>query len=204
MNDAWLELSRIPGAMADAVRPHLARVTSEGYVRFLSAMFHYTHGSGERLRHAADRAPSDELHRFFDRLAREEVDHYRLAEADLAALGREPGDATPARVSAFHRAFMDDADPAFWLGALYVLESVGAHLREDATHNLGRLGLGPDQVRFVMVHLEADVEHGAAIAALAERCAEKDGARLLAAAHAAAEFWIALHVAAFTGDDAWS
>jgi hypothetical protein len=201
MTDAWQELSRIPGAMADAVRPHLATVTRQGYERFLAAMVHYTRGSGERLHHAAKLTPEGELHRLFAELARDEAGHYRLAEADLAAFGKEPGDVTPAPVVAFHRAWLDEGDPASWLGALYVLESVGAHLVKDATQNLGRLGLGPDQVRFVMVHLEADIEHSSSVASHAQSYAAKDGARVLAAARAAAEFWVGLHLAAWTGDD---
>src|SRR4051812_44609939 len=123
MNDAWQELSRIPSAMADAVRPHLATVTRQGYERFLAAMVHYTRESGERLRHAAELAKEAELHQLFSELAREEAGHYRLAEADLAAFGKAPGDAPPAEVVAFHRAWIDEGDPAAWLGALYVLES---------------------------------------------------------------------------------
>lgn len=201
MNDAWQELSRIPSAMADAVRPHLGTVTRQGYERFLAAMVHYTRGSGERLRHAAELAKEGELHQLFAELAREEAGHYRLAEADLAAFGKAPGDAPPAEVVAFHRAWIDEGDPAAWLGALYVLESVGAHLQADATQTLGRLGLGPDQVRFVMVHLEADIEHSSSVASHAQRYAAKDSARVLAAARAAAAFWVGLHVAAWTGDD---
>src|SRR5262249_51209000 len=147
-----------------------------GYQRFLEAMIHYTRGSGERLRFAAERATSDELRSFFDGLAREEAGHYRLAEADLAAFGRAPSGSPPDEVTAFHRFWMDGEAPTTWLGALYVLESVGAHLEKDATAALLRLGLGRDQVRFVMVHLEVDVEHGAKTAALARRWAGEDGA----------------------------
>jgi hypothetical protein len=66
---------------------------------------------------------------------------------------------------------MESVHP-FFLGAPYVRENVGAHLARAATENLGRLGLGPDRVRFVMVHLDADVE------------------RLLDSASRAAAFWV--------------
>jgi hypothetical protein len=198
MIDTWNELERLPASMAEAVKPHLAATDLAGYQRFLSAMVHYTRGSGERLRHAATRAEEPELKAFFDRLAREEAGHFKLAEADLAAFGLATAGDTPADVSAFHRAWMESDDPATWLGALHVLESVGGHLAEAATKNLGRLGLGRDQVRFVMVHLEADAEHGAATAEHARRHLDADGDRLLAAARSAAAFWIGLHVRAFS------
>jgi hypothetical protein len=201
MIDRWTELEQIPAAMADAVKPHLAATTLEGYQRYLSAMVHYTRGSGERLRHAKARATDPDLAAFFDRMAREEAGHYRLAEADLAAFGLTTAGDTPDDVVAFHRAWMENEsdDPATWLGALYPLESVGGHLGADAAKNLARLGLGRDQVRFVMVHLEADTEHGAATAEHARRYLEASGERLLASARSAAAFWIGLHVRAFTG-----
>lgn len=200
MIDAWNELERLPATMADAVKPHLGATSLAGYQRYLSAMVHYTRGSGERLRHAASRVQEADLAAFFERLAREEAGHYRLAEADLAAFGLAPLGDTPAEVAAFHRFWMESDDPATWLGALYVLESVGGHLGEEAAKNLARLGLGRDQVRFVMVHLEADIEHGASTAEHARRCLERDGARLLDAARYAAAFWVGLHERAFSDD----
>jgi heme oxygenase len=194
MNDSWHRLEALPAAMAEAVRPHLAIADLEGYLRFLDAMVHYTRGSGERLRHAAEHAPTEKLRTFFSGLAREEAGHHKLAEADLAALGRRPGDQLPDGLAAFHRGWMEARTPAAWLGALYVLENVGGFLARDAAANLGRLKLGPRHVRFVMVHLEADVEHGADTA---DHARAEDPGALLAAGEAAAAFWVALHVGAF-------
>lgn len=73
--------------MADALRPYLPKLDREGYARFLSAMVHYTRGSGARLRHAGAHAPSEALRAFFSNLAVEEDPHHTLAEADLKALG---------------------------------------------------------------------------------------------------------------------
>ena len=50
-----------------------------------------------------------------------------------------------------------------------------------------------------MVHLEADVEHGAEAAEHARRHLDGDGGRLLEAARSAAAFWIGLHARAFSG-----
>ena len=187
------ELDSLPAAMAAAVRPHLDAADLDGYLRFLDAMVHYTRGSGDRLRHAAAHAPTDALRGFFARLAKEEAGHHKLAEADLAAFGRAPGATPPDGVAGFHRGWMEAVSPAEWLGALHVLENVGAHLAADAARSLGRLGIGKGQARFVLVHLEADVEHGREAAAHA---AGADPAALLEGARAAARFWIDLHVAA--------
>lgn len=200
MTDPWQELESIPPAMADAVKPHLRTASLEGYQRFLEAMVHYTRGSGDRLRHAAARSPSEELRAFFDRLAHEESGHYRLAEADLATFGRAPTGEGPEAVTAFHRSWIESDDPATWLGALYALESVGGHLGEDAVTALGRLGLRRDQVRFVMVHLEADVDHGASTADHARRQLAAAGDRLIQAARDAARFWVGLHIRALSGE----
>jgi hypothetical protein len=202
MTDVWNEIERIPAEMAAAVRPHLKATTLEGYQRFLEAMIHYTRGSGARLRHAAEHAPEGELRAFFADLARDEAGHYKLAEADLAAFGRAPAEATPADVEAFHSWWMSAGDPAVWLGALYVLESVGGQLAADATQNLGRLGLGREHVRFVMVHLEADVAHGAG--AREHASALGGGDVMLASARRAADFWVELHRRSLGGGRLWT
>jgi Iron-containing redox enzyme len=198
MND--LRLEEIPAAMADAVRPSLAAATLDGYARFLSAMAHYTRHSGLRLRHAAERTAPGLAHDLFAQLAKEEHGHHLLAEADLATFGVRPDAHEPPSVTAFHDRWMRNEDPGRWLGALYALERVGAHLQRDAAQNLGRLGLRRDQARFVLVHLDVDVEHGARSA---EACATwPDGPVVLGAAREAARFWVGLHVEAFAGVDA--
>ena len=197
MQELMAALEQVPVTMAERVRPALARVTREGYVRFLEAMYHYTRRSGERLRFAAERSPEGELKEFFSRLAREEAGHYRLAGADLAASGLAPGEEAPASVRRFDDFWRNGADPGVWLGALYALERVGGYLKEDAVQGIARLGLQRDQVRFVMVHLEADVEHGEASERLCR--AWPDGERMLEAARYAGDFWVGLHLEALEG-----
>lgn len=187
-----LALDAIPAAMADAVRPALADATLDGYKRFLSAMAHYTRLSGPRLAFAAERTPDGSARDLFASLAREEHGHHLLAEADLATFREAPSRDEPAAVTAFHDRWMSNEDPGRWLGALYALERVGSHLRRDAVTNLGRLGLRRDQARFVLVHLDVDVEHGARSA---EACvAWPDPRAVLEGAREAAEFWVTMHV----------
>lgn len=187
------ELERIPQAMADAVRPHLAAATVASYQRFLDAMVCYTRGSGDRLRHAEAHAATSELAAFFGRLAREEAGHYLLAEADLRAFGLEPTGAPWPGVAEFTQSWFERGNPARWLGALYALENVGGPLARDAVTHLSRLSLPREAVRFVMVHLEADAEHGASTAVHVRAQMAAHGDEVLAAAREAADFWVALH-----------
>jgi hypothetical protein len=190
------ELRAIPIRMAEQVRELLPAVTLERYQRFLDHMFHYTHGSGPRLEHAAAHAATDGQRAYFAELARDEAHHYRLAELDLAAFGRTPTATPPPAVAEFDARWRGWAAPG-WIGALHALESVAEHLAPDAQRHLGRLGLGRDQARFVLVHLTADVGHGALTAAQLDAALERDRVATLAAARSAADFWVGLHFDAF-------
>jgi hypothetical protein len=158
-------------------------------------MVHYTRGSGPRLRWAASRATTPSHASFFAELAREESGHHHLAESDLAALGEAPLPLPPALVADFD-AFWRAGDELTWLGALFSLESVARHLGADARANLGRLGLRRDQARFVLVHLDADLEHGESTANLLRAIL---GDAVHAAATRAAAFWVELHREALAG-----
>lgn len=184
-------IDTLPELMAVAVRPWLATATREGYARYLLAMASYTRSSGERLDHAAAHTTDPELAAFFARMAREERGHFRLAEADLEALGVRPSAFDASDVERFHAAWMASTRPAHWLGALRVLEGVGHHLQTDAPKALGRLGLSAETTRFVRVHLDVDEEHGTSTAAWCEK--ETDAGTMTAAALDAAAFWVRLH-----------
>lgn len=189
------DLDAIASSMAHALVELLPAVELPGYLRFLDTMVHYTRDSGARLVEAAGLASDAELQRFYAELARDEASHHRLAEADLASFQRTPSDEPPPSVRAFQ---------AFWaapvreraqvlLGALCVLEGVAAHLGDRVGPALQRLGLGPGNARFVLVHLQADPAHGEACRAQAQRLAAMNPAPLLAGARAASPLWIAMH-----------
>lgn len=187
-------LDVLPALMAAAVRPRLATATRAGYARFLAAMVCYTRASGERLDHAAEHTADGELKAFFSRLAHEERGHWQLAQADLRGLGVSPAPRAYGGVAVFHARWMASRNPAHWLGALRVLESVGGHLLREAPAALQRLQLGVEATRFVRVHLDVDAEHGDATAALCARM--NDPATMTAAALGAASFWVDLHLEA--------
>lgn len=198
MNTAspWLaDLDAIPAQMAAEVAAFLPGATLEGYQAFLDAMYHYTLQSERRLRQAADAATDPDLRAFLLELAAEEAQHYRLAEADLRAFGRPPALAMPPAVRAFEAAW--DALPtdhaAAWLGALVALEGVADHIGPLAVAALARLGLQKPQARFILVHLEADADHGARCRVLAAKIGAQHPELLLQGARAAASAWVELH-----------
>jgi len=196
MNESALrELESLPTQMAAEVGALLPEVTIERYIDFLDMMVHYTKKSGERLRFAAKTARDPALCRFFDELAAEEKDHYRLAEADLAAFGRAPSAEEPPEVAAFHAFWMgiDGAHELAFLGALFVLEGVADKIGALARQSLGKLGLDKTRARFILVHLDVDTAHGAGAHALATALAARDPESLLDGARKAAAFWVAIH-----------
>jgi hypothetical protein len=188
-------IDEIPASMARALAELLPRVELPGYLRFLDTMVHYTRDSGARLREAAALARDPALASFYGELAREEANHWRLAEADLASFGRSPSSEPPPSVQAF-RAFWAAPVPErelVLLGALFALEGVAAHLGDEVRPALQRLGLHPGNARFVLVHLQADEAHGAGCRAHVQRLAEHGSSSLLSGAKGAAARWIEMH-----------
>jgi hypothetical protein len=194
-------LDALTVGMAHQVEEWLPAVTAERYVAFLDMMYHYTSRSGDRLRLAALRATLPELKDFFSELARDEQEHYRLAKADLAAFGRSPSEHPPREVTDFH-AFWEGIEPGqqlAFLGGLFVLEGVARHLQGGTRRALGRLGLERGRARFLLVHLDVDLEHGARARTLCEQLASSHPEVLLEGARRAADFWLAIHRKTLTG-----
>ncbi len=191
----WPQLSAVPVQMAQEVAQWLPVATVASYQDFLNMMYHYTLGSEDRLRGAAKLTPDEGLRAFYLELADEEAFHFELARQDLAAFGRQPRDETPAEVARFEAFWQSigSEDHAAHLGALYALESVASHLAQKAVAELGRLKLGPKEARFVLVHLEADEEHGSMCQAHCQRVGAVDPESLLRGARSAAGFWVEMH-----------
>jgi hypothetical protein len=192
----WLQtLDSYPIHMAREVAALLPSATLDGYKRFLNMMFHYTLQSQSRLHHASLAATDPIISTFLQELAHDEAHHYKLALADLAQFNLKPTSDTPAEVLAFEKTWADlpTEDAAAHLGALVSLEGVGDHIGPDAVAFLKRLGLGKPHARFILVHLEADVEHGGLARAHAEHVGAQHSALVLRGAHDAAQAWISMH-----------
>ncbi len=189
------EIEAVPQHMAAEVAKLLPKATLESYIDFLDMMYHYTLGSEGRLLHAMKLTSNEELKELYHHLSEEEVDHYELALADLKSFGKEPEKETPGVVEDFQKYWESiSAENSYeYLGAVYALESVADHIAGKAKQELARLGLNNTNATFVLVHLEADEEHGGLCHKLcADQGAEQSEATLRGAQEAA-KFWIALH-----------
>jgi hypothetical protein len=191
-NSSFAELEAIPAEVARALGELLARLDRARYMRFLDAMYHYTRGSGAKIRQVYDASDAEDVRAVFDNLESEETEHYRLAEADLEALGGRVSSAPPPAVVAFDRTWRGLAAHGYcaYLGAAYVFENIAGHLAQPVREALGRLALDRAQTRWVRVHMGADLEHGAAVAALCRAHFERAPDAMLAGARSAADAWL--------------
>lgn len=203
------QLAEVPKRMAQTVRPLFEAPTIDRYARYLNLMVHYTRTSKDDLQYAAslfsDSAlfSDSNLRDLFAELAREEATHYRLAEADLDALGIAVSPEAPAEVLAFRKAwFAIQAERApMFLGVGYALEGVAAWLKEDALQTMGALGLDASTTHFVRAHLSADDEHGALLEKACREHFKANGALIVEGAALAERHWTAIHLAALSSDD---
>lgn len=186
------ELEEIPERVARALGELLTRLDRPRYMRFLDAMYHYTRGSGAKIRQVYDASDAEDVRAVFGELESEEIEHYRLAEADLEALGGRVSSAPPSAVVAFDRAWRGLASHGYcaYLGAAYVFENIARHIQQPVREALGRLALDRSQVRWVRVHMGADLEHGAAVADVCRHHFARDPEAMLAGARSAAEAWL--------------
>jgi 3-oxoacyl-[acyl-carrier-protein] synthase-3 len=117
--------------------------------------------------------------------AAEEHRDYQLLESDYAAAGGDPLDLTtnPANIGSaalsafvFHRA--GQPEPVDLLGAMFVIEGLGARYAARWADRLQQgLGLRDDEVRFLRYHADGDAEHFEILSA-ALRCGLLDDAAI--------------------------
>ena len=185
---------------AEIIRPHVARMDLEDYCCFLNTMYHYTRHTGAKARTASSNSPPGALREFFEHMQREEQGHYRLAEADLNALGYAVHPDKPAAVEAFDRywASIPATQPEAYLGALVVFENIARHLGPDIAQLLARLALPSTQTRWLRVHAQADELHGTQALELAQRYVRQAAQPLLEGAERARQLWTDIFRSALT------
>lgn len=169
--------SALPAALLNHLRDHrqdlrdlLLEVAETGgltetrYTRYLSAMLHLTRGV---QRHFFAVAGHDDLRQraglreFLVTFALEEEPHWRIALADLHALGHEPGE--PPIEADLWWAFFDRAvttRPFVRLGATALLENVGDIVGATQASLMDQPFLRPDTTRFYEVHRHERHPHG--------------------------------------------
>jgi hypothetical protein len=168
--DSLAPLGTAIAAACDDLRRLLRSVLTTGlgraaYARYLSFQHHLTRGVQQHFfavaAHAslADRRP---LREFLFRFGLEEEPHFRVAAADLRALGAEPLP-PPVEVdlwwSYFDRVVV--ARPFVRLGATAVLENLGPGTAEESRQLLQNAPfLTAETTRFLVIHRHEALPHG--------------------------------------------
>lgn len=195
MSPAIEKMNTYCKTMAECIAPWLDQIDLNHYQAFLNMMYHYTYDSGKRLQHAASQAQTPEIKGVFAQLAREELYHYRLAEADLSTFNQKPGLETPKIVSDFHQFWMtiSPAEEYQYLGAMFVLENVAEFIKPHLMPHFARLNVGPERAKFILTHLVADENHGEQLRRLCEDADDNALHLLDLSAGKASSFWIEMH-----------
>ena len=192
-NYNWDKLDDYTKHAADTIFASFKEADLGMYKHFLNSMYHYTLHSGERLEYAASRAETPELKAFYQKLADDEESHYRLAEADLAEFGQavDPNN-PPDPVQRFHEYWqaLGKGHASAYLGVLYVAENIAKHVKTSVIDMFPKIELNRAQTRFVRVHAEVDLEHGAEVQEMAAHYMDKHEAAITDAAAQMARFWV--------------
>jgi hypothetical protein len=163
------------------------------YKHFLNSMYHYTLHSGERLQFAASRAETPDLKAFYQKLADDEESHYKLAEADLAEFGQAVDPTNPPDpVQRFHQYWqsLGKGHSSAYLGVLYVAENIAKFVDTSVVDMFPKIPLNRAQTRFVRVHAEVDLEHGAEVQEMAASYMDNYEPVITDAAAQMARFWV--------------
>lgn len=184
---------------ADAVRPCLNNGDLAGYKRFLNMMYHYTLTSGEKLKAIANNSPNQELRDYFNHMCLEEQHHYMLAKQDLKGYGLTPDPETPQEVQEMNHfwASLSNQHINGYLGALYVFENIAEKVGDEVRGFVARLKLEKNQSRWLLIHAEADLDHGAEIKEVLGKYLVDNSAIALDSARKACDIWIAISTKPF-------
>jgi hypothetical protein len=189
----WDQLDNYTKNAAETIIAAFAEADLKQYKHFLNSMYHYTLHSGERLQFAAARAETPDLKAFYQKLADDEESHYRLAEADLAEFG-EPVDPenAPDPVQRFHEYWqsLGKGHSSAYLGVLYVAENIARFIKTSVIDMFPKIALTRAQTRFVRVHAEVDLEHGAEVQEMCTHYMAAHEAVITEAARQMARFWV--------------
>jgi hypothetical protein len=192
-NYNWDKLDSYTKKAADSIVAAFAEADLDMYKHFLNSMYHYTLHSGQRLQFAATLAETPELKEFYQKLADDEESHYRLAEADLAEFGVAVDPQNPPEpVQRFHQYWKSLATghSTSYLGVLYVAENIAKHIKISVLDMFPKIELNRAQTRFVRVHAEVDLEHGAEVQAICAHYMDQYETGITDAAKKMSQFWI--------------
>jgi hypothetical protein len=195
MNRIVQQLNELTQATAQEVMATTIDISIRGYQQFLDMMYHYTRYSGQRLEHASQNAQQADIRELFCELAIEEAHHYRLAQSDLTGFGLTASQSPPQVVQDFHQFWLNiqSEEEMAYVGSMFVLENVANYLGTEVKQRLADLNIQAKQARFILVHLEADADHGHRLSTLCEHCNDQDLPYLLKGARYSKDFFVEMH-----------
>lgn len=188
----WDTLEAYTKTAADTILAGFEQADLGQYKHFLNSMYHYTLNSGERLEFAAKVAEVPELKAFYQELADDEESHFRLAQADLEEFGDTVDPHTvPDPVQRFHDYWQTlGKQPTAYLGVLYVAENIAKYVKHIAVIDMfPKLELTRAQTRWLRVHAEVDLEHGAEVQEMCAHYMDKHEREITDAAAKMSYFW---------------
>jgi rubrerythrin len=204
-NYNWDKLDSYTKKAADTIFASFREADLDMYKHFLNSMYHYTLHSGERLEFAARVAETDELKAFYKELADDEESHYRLAQADLEEFGDKVDPENPPEpVQRFHEYWRSLAKQhsSAYLGVLYVAENIAKYVTGPVLDMFPKLQLTKAQTRWLRVHAEVDLEHGAEVQEMCARYMDNYEHVITDAAKKMSQFWIDIMNEGFYGKSA--
>lgn len=194
-NDAMNYLPSLPEKAAEVVKRYLDVIDIEQYKYFLYAMYHYTLDSEAKLLYASKLCNNPALKKYFKEMAKEERGHYLLAQRDIEEFGiNVVGSPDSEPVRDFRKYWYDlgtENDNEF-LGAMFVFENIASLCVEEVRAMVKRLNLTKRQARWLLVHLEADEDHGAEAYKMCLSYASDNPEAISRAAQEGVDRWIAV------------
>ncbi|HEY0962956.1 MAG TPA: iron-containing redox enzyme family protein [Pseudomonadales bacterium] len=201
----WDKLESYTKQAADTILASFREADLDMYKHFLNSMYHYTLHSGERLEFASRVAETDELKAFYKELADDEESHYRLAQADLEEFGEQVDPNNPPEpVQRFHEYWQSLAKQhsSAYLGVLYVAENIAKFATGPVLEMFPKLELTKAQTRWLRVHAEVDLEHGAEVQEMCANYMDQYEPVITDAARQMSQFWIDIMHEGFYGRSA--
>ena len=171
------------------------------YQHFLDTMYHYTLYSEDHLKLAAAKNTESDMKEYFMHMAKEERGHYLLAKRDLEEFGINVSARTPETVLKINKLWQDAAketNPMGFLGIVYVFENIAKFLDGEIKSFLERFDVTKKQARWLLVHAEADLDHGEEAKEMIEKYGPQSEAIITYYAQEAGEYWIELIQYAFS------
>lgn len=192
----WNELIDLPRYMASAISPLFESPSIVRYQCFLNTMYHYTKESKSELLLAARLAPDQQLQNLFYEFAKEEANHFKLAQYDLNKLGQNVSANEPYPVIVYRRFWKSISKTTFFqfMGAMFVFENAAQYLEASVLKLFQDIPAISTANRFIHTHLYADDIHGKQIYNACKNYFQQHADMMMSGAKIASQHWIDIHL----------